>query len=164
MRKISMIGKIQVTKSIIIPQITYLYSVLLIPKTVLNELNQIIYNFIWDGKKEKIKRKTMIRPYHTGGLNVLDIENHAKTMLIKWIIKLTDKNGELWKEIPKMYLNKFGGNLLILKMNLNRLAELPNIKEIPVFYQNLIKIWIEINNTDNQICIINDPNKLKKQI
>ena len=52
-RNLSMIGKITVVKSLIIPNITYVATVTAIKKENINKFKKIIYNFIWDNKQEK---------------------------------------------------------------------------------------------------------------
>jgi len=36
----------------------------------------MIFNFLWDNKNEKIKRKTLIGDKLKGGLNMIDIESY----------------------------------------------------------------------------------------
>ena len=38
---------------------------------VLDEINNIFYKFLWDGKGDKIKRSIMISDYENGGLGCL---------------------------------------------------------------------------------------------
>ena len=64
----STIVKILIIKSLIIPQFTYLDSVTTIKKQNINELENEIYNFIWDGKRDKVKRLTLIADYDKGDL------------------------------------------------------------------------------------------------
>ena len=34
----------------------------------MNEVSSLLYNFLWDGKSDKIKRTEMINDYNKGGL------------------------------------------------------------------------------------------------
>ena len=143
-RQLTMIGKIQVIKSLLIPQITYLYSAIPMPKKYVNTVNKIIYKFLWDGKSEKIKRDILSNSFQNGGLNMINLDMHIKTVLIKWIPKLTNNISAAWKEIPKLYLNEFGENFFIFGMNIDHTKNLNGFKSLPEFYQNIIKAWIEI--------------------
>ena len=53
-RKLTLLGKIAVLKSLAVSQIVL--SSLAIPRGVMNEVNSLLYNFLWDGKSDKIKR------------------------------------------------------------------------------------------------------------
>ena len=50
-RNLSLIGKVTVIKSLLVPQLLYLFSVLCIniPKTFFKKLNHLFYKFIWNG-------------------------------------------------------------------------------------------------------------------
>ena len=161
-RQLSMIGKVQIIKSLLIPQITYLYSVLPMPKKYIQSVNKIIFKFLWNGKSEKIKRNTITNKYTEGGLQMINLEMHIKTVLTKWISNLTDKTSAAWKQIPLQYFNNFGENFAIFSMNLDNIKNLNNINIVPEFYQNIIKAWIEIGGSQkpypkNNIEILKQP-------
>ena len=69
LRRLSLLGKITVLKSLTISQLVYILSPLPTDQrvTVVNEVNNLCYNFLWDGKGDKIKRDTMISDYEQGG-------------------------------------------------------------------------------------------------
>jgi hypothetical protein len=54
-------------KSLIIPNITYVESVTNIDKKDLSKFNTMIYKFVWNDKREKVKRETMNTNYLEGG-------------------------------------------------------------------------------------------------
>ena len=57
-RSLTLLGKITVLKNLIIPKIIYKVSHLpiFLPDNFVNELNQILFRFIWGSKWEKISR------------------------------------------------------------------------------------------------------------
>ena len=48
-------------------------------KEILNEINSILFKFVWKSGRDKIKRRTLISDYKNGGLRMPHIET-----LIKW--------------------------------------------------------------------------------
>ena len=72
-RKLTMIGRIQIIKSFILSQVSYTASMLTVPKSIISEFEKIAYKYVWDGKREKIKRKTLIKDYTTGGVKMIDL-------------------------------------------------------------------------------------------
>ena len=67
-RRLTLIGKITVIKSLVVSQLVYLLSPLCSNYKVLNEINDLLYTFLWNGKGDKIKRKVMINDFGLGGL------------------------------------------------------------------------------------------------
>ncbi|KAK3093093.1 hypothetical protein FSP39_010992 [Pinctada imbricata] len=144
-RKLTMIGKIQIINSLIISQLTHLVTVMPLPSVFLKRIESLIYKFLWDNKQEKLKRKTISQKYENGGLNLIDISTHAKTMIISWVRKLFDDTDHQWKTIPKFILNRhFGNNLLLFKMNIDKMENFNlSLSMITSFYKTLINTWIE---------------------
>ena len=104
-----MIGRIQIVKSLLIPQITYLITVASMPKAILKKIEHLTYKFIWNSITEKVKRKTLIKNYKNGGLNMIDLQAHIKTIQSKWVLKLMDKyrrhfNECMWRQRGHFYM------------------------------------------------------------
>ena len=59
-RRLSIMGKIVKIKSLLLPNITYLASYMIIPKDYLQKTKTKLYNFIWDGKRDRVKRDILI--------------------------------------------------------------------------------------------------------
>ena len=72
------------------PKFNYLFHSLVVPKSVLNQINALIYQFPWNYKPEKVKMTTVISDQEDGGLNIIDLESHIYTTKIKWVKSLTD--------------------------------------------------------------------------
>ena len=145
-RNITLIGKIVVVKSLILPNLTYLASNTIISKDNIQRFKTLIYNFIWKSKRDKIKRTTLSKDYSEGGLRMIDIDLYIKSIQTRWIIKLQENKCDNWTVIPRFYLNKFGKNLLLFKMNLNNVRDLDTATfgSMSEFYQQLVKTWISI--------------------
>ena len=64
----------------------------------MNEVNSLLYNFLWDGKSDKIKRTEMINDYNKGGLRMIDFQSFNQSLKMKWIKGyLDDANHGKWK-------------------------------------------------------------------
>ena len=84
-RRLTLLGKIAIIKTLAVSQIVYILSSLPTPPDVLKTINSILYDFLWDGKDDKIKRTTMINSYAKGGLKMLDIQSFNESLKMKWI-------------------------------------------------------------------------------
>jgi hypothetical protein len=54
-------------------------SVCIIPKEDIQRFKTMIYNFIWGGKKDRIKPTDLCKDYSKGGLAMIDIEQYLKS-------------------------------------------------------------------------------------
>ena len=60
-RKLTLLGKVTVIKTLALPKLIHLLTSLPnLKQSLFNDLNKLFFNFIWDGKPEKIKRNTLI--------------------------------------------------------------------------------------------------------
>ena len=79
----------------------------------------MFYTFLWNDKRDKIKRKTVIGNKLSGGLDMIDIKSYIDSLKFKWIQNLCGKtNMSKWKYIPNFYFEPYGHNFLILHMNI----------------------------------------------
>ena len=53
----------------------------------IKNIETTIFNFIWGGKRDRIKRATLKAKYKDGGLQVPDILQKSKSLNIAWIKK-----------------------------------------------------------------------------
>ena len=61
-------------------------------KQTLNQLNLIQKDFIWRGRRPKIKCSTLIGDYNNGGYKYVDIEFKFESLNIIWIRCLLESN------------------------------------------------------------------------
>ena len=61
-RRLTLIGKIMVLKSLVASQLVYVLSPLLTNVKVIEEVNKLFYSFLWNGKGDKLS-KTIINDY-----------------------------------------------------------------------------------------------------
>jgi len=74
------------------------------------EVKSLFYDFLWDGKGDKIKRKVKINDFKDGGLRMLDIESFNEALKCSWIKKyLDDENKGKWKLFLDLELERLGG-------------------------------------------------------
>ena len=76
-RNLTLVGKILLIKTFALSQFIHLASVIPIPNKVTQQIEKIIYNFIWKGGKGFIKRNTIIGNIDEGGLKMIDVKIHV---------------------------------------------------------------------------------------
>ena len=72
-RKLSIKGKITILRTLILPQVQFLFSMIAIPDTILKRLDNMLFDFLWDSKPAKVKRSMIIAPIEHGGLAMIDV-------------------------------------------------------------------------------------------
>ena len=141
-RLLSIIGKIQVIKSLAVSKLVHLLTTLPTPDDIfVKELETLFFSFIWGGKGDKIARKTIINDIEDGGLKMTDIRSFAKALKISWVKKVWDVNYQAdWKRLlcsDRLYWNDVW---LLNKRSLSLLA--CSLVE-NTFWRNVVQSWAE---------------------
>jgi len=119
-RNLSMLGKVQIIKALIIPIFTFIVSSCVIPEQYKKKEIEIkCFKFIWNGKPDKVKRNTFIGDFEKGRLKMIDIESYLISLKELSVSRLTDSKCSNWKLIPLEYLNALGKKWLIFNMNID---------------------------------------------
>ena len=144
--KLTTIGNISVFKSFILSKLTYLFSVLPDPpKDILKTLQQKSFEFIWNNKRDKIKRNTVIKSYEDGGLNMTNIHFYINSINITWVKRLIDpENKGTWKTPYMHEMSKFGG-LLFFKCNFS-VDDIKSLKIKNTFLKDVLYSWCLLNH------------------
>lgn len=146
-RKLTLLGKITVIKSLALPKIIHLLTSLPNLKvTMLNEINKLFYNFIWDGKTEKIKRNTLIGNFCDGGLKMIHLESFSTYLKMSWIKRLfTDELG-IWQKNADNQHQKVGG-VRLFNLQKEKLREVGNKITNP-FWRDVVKGLHDIKSSN----------------
>ena len=97
-----------------------MYRALLIQigKGTVKEANTLIYNFIWNGMDDKIKRLAPINDYENGGQSPVK-DPHLESLIqahrfhcIEKFLRKGDDNHSIWKTVLGQYLNRAGSRFL----------------------------------------------------
>ena len=80
-RNLTILGRIQIVKTFIVPIFMYRAGLISLEKEVIKEANSIIFDFIWKGK-DKVKRSSLVSEIETGGLKAPHLESIIKTQRI----------------------------------------------------------------------------------
>ena len=106
-----------VIKSLLALQLVNIISPLPTSSRHLKDISDLLYQFLWDGKRDKIKRVEMINDYATGGLIMLDIQIFNRALKAKWIQKYLDpSNKGKWKFFLDFFLAKYNANCYMTMM------------------------------------------------
>ena len=138
-RKLTLHGRIKIVKTLGLSKLIYDTPVLEIPDCYVKEINKLSFDFIWEGKPAKIKRKTIISDISQGGLRMMDFEIMNKALKIAWIKRITKNVHPAWKIIPEFAAAKYGDLSFQIKCQYD--IKHFNLDILPPFYHTLLKYW-----------------------
>ena len=103
-RLITPFGKITVLKTLAVSKLTHLFINLPDPsQAFLKELDTIFFNFLWNDKRHKIKKKVMCQAYLEGGLKMINVFTFLAALKISWLGRVRKEDSDVGKLICACY-------------------------------------------------------------
>ena len=135
-RNLSLIGKITIFKTLAFSKIIFISYLSYVPNSIIEKLEKIKKEFIWNGKRPKVKHSALLGDYEEGGLKDIDIKAKIQSLHLSWVKRLYSQNFHPWKNIPQKLI-EFEYKQYIFYSN----TSITPPDTFPVFYINLIKAW-----------------------
>ena len=88
-RNLSIVGKV-----CFIPQLVYIMQALVVPDSVLTQVNRLLFRFLWRKKDcnrkafEKVKRNVVCSDLENSGLGMIDLKQMQTAFLLQWAGRL----------------------------------------------------------------------------
>ena len=103
-RNLSLKGKTTIIKTLILPQIQFLFSMVYKPESTIERIDKMLFNFLWDNKTAKIKKLTTIAAIEDGGLGMIDVHEVHRAAKCGWIKRIHDNTQSKWKIMTQYML------------------------------------------------------------
>ena len=141
-RNLTLFGKITVIKMLALPKITYSATNTITPLRVVESLNTILYDFLWQGR-DRVKRRKTVGHISDGGISMIDVQSFFTSLKASWVIRFIQSihnnvDDHQWCTLMKRHIDKFGKNNIILHMTFRNEDEFPTLSTIPTFYKQVI--------------------------
>ena len=153
-RNLTFRGKVHIVKSEILSTILYAIRLKTIPVKCKKKVDKIIWNFLWSGSVERVSRETCKRGLQQGGLGMPDIDKMVQVCRIKMLDRILSGEKQKWKELPRKYVktldNEYG--IPMFALNVTDTSDVKKIKEIPIFYQEMITAWQQFKGLEEVEC------------
>ena len=82
----TLFGKVKIIKTLALSKLVYfLINIPRPPDNIMQEVNRLCFNFLWDYKPSKIKKEMIIKNYKHGGMSMIDLNNYNKSLKISWM-------------------------------------------------------------------------------
>lgn len=133
-------------KTFALSKFIYLASVIHIPDYIIQQIDKVIFNFLWNGGNGFIKKCTIIGDIDKGGLKMVDVKSMFIAQKIKWVNKYNTTSAT-WKIIFNEFILPYGGDL-VFYCNIHP-KEIQSWKRVPVFYKDMLKSYFTFIYSDN---------------
>ena len=144
-RHLTLMGKITVIKSLLLSKLVHIFIALPNPtKNIISRVETMFFNFIWNDKKDRIKRTKLIQQKCCDGLNMTDLLGFIQSMKITWIERLYNSS-HAWLSIAE--IPSLGDIRLYVQSKLSSIKH--NIHN--PFWRDVLDAWI-------QFCTLYKPN------
>ena len=137
-RKLTVLGRNTLLKSVILPKLNHLFISLPNPTDEqIKSLQQQCFSFLWNNKQDRIKREQITQHYNKGGIKAPNIKSYIMSLKLTWIRRLLVKTGK-WQNIIENLLPKT--SLHWTEYGSNKIANIAkNINN--VFWKDLLTAW-----------------------
>ena len=134
-------------KALALSKVQYLASLVTIPDHVIKQVNSILYEFIWNGKTDKVERNLFEQKFKNGGCKMINFTAIITASSIMWVQKYLDYTEREWKHTLEWFSNR--NNLrLFLKSNFD-VEELST--HLPRYYINAIRNWSRLSGQSEEL-------------
>ena len=129
-----------IIKTLVLPQVTHLFSMTYTPLKFLEQIDKLIFKFLWNNKPSRVKRETIIATVDDGGLRMTDIfafHSAQKIITMKNLIVEDDKCLNLFQSLCGIKKH-----LLDHKLSDSELEKITNFN----FHQQMLKCWFNFKS------------------
>lgn len=97
-RNLTPFGKITVIKTLALSKLTYLFMNIPDPsEKFLDELQKLLFLFLWNGKPDKIRRQSTFYMCEDGGISMVNVKNYLSALKINWLNRILGSDGKISK-------------------------------------------------------------------
>ena len=133
-------GKILIANQLAASKLYHLLAVLSPPENVLNELQELLVDFVWSGKRHYVKKQILYQPPDKGGLGLVCLQARMLTYRMSTIQRLLNLCPHPAYGMHKHFLHqykKLNFDLQLFQTDLD-----PKFFfSIPPFYSDLLRAW-----------------------
>ena len=144
-RDLSLRGKALVINGLLTSTLWYHAANIHFPSWAIQEIEEIIYAFLWDHKRPLINRDIIALPLSEGGLNIPRIAQKIQALRLNTIRRLLSHEQAHWKFLTSHFLRlshmATGTHTLALDFNIQHIDP-----HIPLFHRDLLTAWLHHTN------------------
>ena len=140
-RKLTLTGKITVLKSLVLSKINYLLNLIPILDEFIRTIDEMIFEYLWNGKTHKIKKSLVVQSFEHGGHKMIDINTVRIVQKLKWIKLYLNNHDCQWLALMEQLIKVNNLNLFLL-CNFDRPQNWSESK----FYKEILHVIHNLND------------------
>ena len=166
-RGLSLLGKVQVVNTLVASLFVYKMMVLpFIPSHIVKKVDNMVREFLWNGKKAKVAYKILQNPKDQGGVGLVNLVNKDKALKATWPQILAKEQD--YSKLVYMSMRISGIGEDIWRCNLHQ-DDVKLLKFSNSFWRNVLESWCSYNYyvdtyTENQIVWYNSRIKIGNKL
>ncbi len=141
-RNISIKGKVTLLRSIVLPHLLYIASVLPIPTDFIKEIDQLFFDFVWPNGKHHVKKNVLIQEICDGGLKMPDVYSMISALRLTWVKRLLNNKNECTK------IAQATSGVPSFVFLLEKKYDNTNVSDVTAFYRNILEEWASVHTTE----------------
>ena len=144
-RGLSIIGKVEMINSLVNSLFVYKMQVLpTISEGVERKVVKMLTDFVWSGRKPKLKNSVLTAVKTDGGLNLANLQMRDMSLKIEWIRRMYHSNDEVLTKLAYYFINAEIKNGTFWQCNFSS----QDAKKMPIkskFWRSVVVAWAEFN-------------------
>ena len=153
-RNLSLVGKVLIIKSLGMSKLLFLTNFIVMQEKIIKRIEKMFFDFIWEGKRNRVKKEICFLPRKMGGIRMVDIRTSLKTQKIMWVKRILEaEEGDQWSAIPlrnfKSLDKAYKTDFFLLRVSNAKHAM--KLHKITGFYLHCIETFQELCNIDNTV-------------
>ena len=163
-RGLSLMGKVLIINTLVASLFVYKMMVLpTIPQNTVKEIENIIRNYLWSGKKAKIALNILQNQKSDGGLNLVNLKLKDKALKATWPQILATEEDYAKLVYNSLRCNGLGHNIWRCTIHPQ---EIKNWRVTNIFWAQTLECWCEYNyytqfRVENQVIWLNSYIRIK---
>ena len=142
-RILSFRGRSLVINALALACVWYVASLIHMRPWVLKDLNSLVFDFFWKGKRELVARSSVVQPSLLGGFYVINVKLKVWSLVVHWIKRFAS-SPSCWTSFMAFWFRSC--------LNLSPLEVFSDpysvvIRDLPRFYQSLILAWQAVDGS-----------------
>lgn len=138
LRNLSLKGRTVILNTLVLPIISFQYTMLPVPQETIREIDNLVTNFLWRDRKPKISKLCLEKKSLQGGLGLHNVQNRIKAAKLSWLRRLIGPPTEPWQYYLEFKADCSGYELAQQRRNHKKL-------EISApFYGQIFRYWREL--------------------
>ena len=142
-RQLSFRGRALVINALALSRIWYVASLVHMPPWVLKELNTLVFNFFWKGKRDLVSRSVVVQPTMSGGFSVVNVKFKVFALLAQWIKRYASSPSSWVIFMTHWFRTVYDSSPFEVLSQ----PHLYHHGELPPFYKSLLDAWHAIDGS-----------------